>query len=113
MAPLLITDLGLISYSDAYALQQRLAAARKANAIEDVLLLCEHPPVITLGRNGKRENLSPPKMFYAKKMSNFTKPTAVETSPTTAPVRLSAILFLIFRASSETSTGMSAPSKKS
>ena len=57
MNPLLITDLGLISYAEAYALQQRLAAARKAGAIEDVLLLCEHPPVITLGRNAKRENL--------------------------------------------------------
>ena len=57
MNPLLITDLGLITYSDAYALQQRVAAARKAGAIEDVLLLCEHPHVITLGRNAKRENL--------------------------------------------------------
>jgi lipoyl(octanoyl) transferase len=57
MNPLLITDLGLISYTEAYALQQRLAAARKAGALEDVLLLCEHPHVITLGRNAKRENL--------------------------------------------------------
>ncbi len=57
MNSLLITDLGLISYSEAYALQQRLAAARKAEAMEDVLLLCEHPHVITLGRNAKRENL--------------------------------------------------------
>jgi len=57
MNPLLITDLSLISYTDAYALQQRLAAARKAGALEDVLLLCEHPHVITLGRNAKRENL--------------------------------------------------------
>jgi len=38
-------------------LQKRVVAARKAGAIEDVLLLCEHPHVITLGRNGKRENL--------------------------------------------------------
>jgi lipoyl(octanoyl) transferase len=57
MPTLLITDLGHISYTEAYALQQRLAAARKAEAIEDVLLLCEHPHVITLGRNAKRENL--------------------------------------------------------
>ncbi len=53
----LIVDLGLISYTDGYALQQRVVAARKAGAIEDVLLLCEHPHVITLGRNGKRANL--------------------------------------------------------
>jgi lipoyl(octanoyl) transferase len=57
MPNLLITDLGLISYTDAYALQQRLVAARKTNAIEDVLLLCEHPHVITLGRNANRNNL--------------------------------------------------------
>jgi lipoyl(octanoyl) transferase len=53
----LIVELGLIGYSDAWALQKRLVAARKANAVEDVLLLCEHPHVITLGRNGKREHL--------------------------------------------------------
>jgi lipoyl(octanoyl) transferase len=53
----LIVELGLIGYGDAWALQKRLVAARKANAIEDVLLLCEHPHVITLGRNGKREHL--------------------------------------------------------
>jgi lipoyl(octanoyl) transferase len=53
----LIVDLGLIGYAEAYALQKRLVAARKADAIEDVLLLCEHKPVITQGRNGKRENL--------------------------------------------------------
>ena len=57
MNPLLITDLGLISYTEAFALQQRLVAARKAGAIEDVLLFCEHPQVITLGRNANRENL--------------------------------------------------------
>ena len=57
MPDLLTTDLGLISYSDAYALQQRLVSTRKADAIDDVLLLCEHPHVITLGRNANRSNL--------------------------------------------------------
>ena len=52
-----IIDLGLIGYAEAYALQKRIVAARKADAIEDVLLLCEHPHVITQGRNGKREHL--------------------------------------------------------
>lgn len=50
-------DLGLIGYAEAYALQKRIVAARKADAVEDVLLLCEHPHVITQGRNGKREHL--------------------------------------------------------
>src|SRR3984957_9396586 len=52
-----IADVGLIGYAEACELQKRLVAARKNGAIEDVLLLCEHPHVITLGRNGKREHL--------------------------------------------------------
>jgi lipoyl(octanoyl) transferase len=50
-------DLGLTSYGKALELQHHCVAARKASLIPDVLLLCEHPHVITLGRNGKRENL--------------------------------------------------------
>jgi len=52
-----IVDLGMIGYAEAYALQKRLVAARKADAVGDVLLLCQHLPVITQGRNGKREHL--------------------------------------------------------
>src|SRR5215472_1467574 len=47
----------MIAYPEAYALQKRIVAARKADAIEDVLLFCAHPHVITQGRNGKREHL--------------------------------------------------------
>lgn len=50
-------DLGLIPYAEAYALQKRIVAARKLGAMLDVLLFCEHPHVITQGRNGKREHL--------------------------------------------------------
>lgn len=52
-----VADLGLIAYEPAFDLQRRLVAARKTDLIPDVLLLCEHPHVITLGRNGHRENL--------------------------------------------------------
>jgi lipoyl(octanoyl) transferase len=52
-----VVDLGLIAYKPAFELQLRLVAARKANLIPGVLLLCEHPHVITLGRNGHPENL--------------------------------------------------------
>lgn len=41
---------GRIGYGEAHALQERLVAARQAKAIEDTLLLLEHPPVFTLGR---------------------------------------------------------------
>src|SRR5713226_3014595 len=52
-----IVDLGLIAYAEAWELQKRVVAARKAGAIEDVLLFCEHPHVSTLGRSGNRANL--------------------------------------------------------
>jgi lipoate-protein ligase B len=52
-----LVDLGLMPYALACEWQSRLVEARKADAIPDVLLLCEHPHVITLGRNGKREHL--------------------------------------------------------
>ncbi len=52
-----IIDLGLIAYAEAWELQKRVVAARKAGVIGDVLLFCEHPHVITLGRSGNRANL--------------------------------------------------------
>jgi lipoyl(octanoyl) transferase len=53
----LVVHLGLVEYGAAWELQRRLMAARKAGAVPDVLLLCQHPHVITLGRNGRLENL--------------------------------------------------------
>jgi lipoyl(octanoyl) transferase len=50
-------DLGRIAYGEAVALQQRLVASRKIATAPDLLLFCEHPHVITLGRNGKSEHL--------------------------------------------------------
>ena len=47
--PLEVRRLGRVSYADALALQQRLVEERKAGSIPDVLLLLEHPHVITLG----------------------------------------------------------------
>jgi len=57
MAECLVVDLGRIPYGEAWELQRRLVAARKARRVPDMVLLCEHSPVITLGRNGKREHL--------------------------------------------------------
>jgi len=51
-------DLGLIDYSEAWALQQKLVAARVENQIDhDILLFLEHPAVFTLGRRGGLDNL--------------------------------------------------------
>jgi len=60
MKELLLIDLGLVEYGAAWELQRRVVAARKAGAVPDVLLLCEHPHVITLGRSGKSSNLRAP-----------------------------------------------------
>jgi len=71
MATCLIVDLGFIGYADAFELQKRIVAARKADAIGDVLLLCEHPHVITLGRSGRRENLLASERVLAQKGVEF------------------------------------------
>ena len=52
-----VGDLGLIPYGPSSDLQRRLVKARQRQTIPDVLLLCEHPHVITLGRNGRRDHL--------------------------------------------------------
>ena len=52
-----VVDLGMIAFAAAWELQKRVVAARKAGAIEDVVLFCEHPHVITQGRSGNRANL--------------------------------------------------------
>jgi len=58
-APGWLLDLrsGLVPYADAWSLQRDLVRARQAGAVPDVLLLLEHPPVVTLGRSGKAQNL--------------------------------------------------------
>jgi len=52
-----LVNLGLVPYALSLELQSRVVAARKAGAVPDVVLLCEHPHVITQGRNGRREHL--------------------------------------------------------
>ena len=52
-----VVQLGRVSYADGLRLQQRLVGLRKNNDVGDVLLLLEHTPVITLGRNAKRANV--------------------------------------------------------
>ena len=52
-----LLQLGRVSYAEGLDIQARVIAARKAGAIGDTLLLLEHPPVITLGRNSSRSNV--------------------------------------------------------
>jgi len=44
-------------YAPALELQRRLARLRHLGRIDDILLIAEHPPTVTLGRFGKTENL--------------------------------------------------------
>ena len=52
-----LIQLGTIDYATGLRLQQQLVALRKDDKIGDVLLLLEHSPVITLGRNAKAANV--------------------------------------------------------
>ena len=49
--------LGRVPYGDAWALQRHLALARARGGIDDVVLLVEHPPVYTMGRNGSSDHV--------------------------------------------------------
>ncbi len=59
--------LGMISYENALALQNNLAKARGAGQIADTLLLLQHPPVITIGRSGKLQNVLVPETTLQEK----------------------------------------------
>lgn len=54
---MIVRRLGRVEYEDGLALMQALARKRERGEGEDVLLLLEHPPVLTLGRAAKRENV--------------------------------------------------------
>jgi lipoyl(octanoyl) transferase len=52
-----LVQLGTVDYATGLRLQQQLVGLRKEEKIGDVLLLLEHSPVITLGRNAKTANV--------------------------------------------------------
>jgi lipoate-protein ligase B len=53
----LVVDLGRIAYGECLEIQRRLVPLRGAGRVPDLLLLCEHPPVVTIGRSGGREHV--------------------------------------------------------
>ena len=58
MPELLVCDLGTMAYAEALGLQRAVARARISGELdEDLLLLVEHPPVVTLGRSFKERHL--------------------------------------------------------
>lgn len=54
-----------MAYPDAWALQRELVTARQAGRIRDVVLIVEHPPVITIGRAGRSANILLPRTLLA------------------------------------------------
>ena len=63
---LLVADLGTLPYAAALELQRDVARRRISGEIDqDVLLLVEHPPVVTLGRTAKAANLIASPEFLA------------------------------------------------
>jgi len=67
-----LVQLGTIDYATGLRLQEKLVALRKEARIGDVLLLLEHTPVITLGRNAKADNVvAPPKLLSQRGVQLF------------------------------------------
>ena len=50
--PLEVRRLGTVSYAEALAIQRALVEERRADRVPDLLILLQHPPVITLGVKG-------------------------------------------------------------
>ena len=53
-----IQDWGLIDYQIAWDKQKELVQDIQENRNRSILVLCEHPSVITIGRNGRENNLN-------------------------------------------------------
>jgi lipoyl(octanoyl) transferase len=67
-----VVQLGRVDYATGLKLQRRLVALRKENQIGDVLLLLEHTPVITLGRNAEAANvLASPELLNQRGVELF------------------------------------------
>src|SRR5829696_4339554 len=73
MPQLLVSHLGTMAYADALAFQRAVARARISGEVgEDVLLLVEHPPVVTLGRSSKERHLTAsPELLAARGVELF------------------------------------------
>ena len=73
MRELLAIDLGTLPYGEALELQRSAARGRISGEIaEDVLLLVEHPPVVTMGRTAKTEHLvSSPRVLASRGVEYF------------------------------------------
>ncbi len=72
-ASMWVCHLGLMPYLEALDLQRRLAALRFEGRIDDILLLLQHPPTVTLGRFAKEENLLCPEAELRQRKIAFCR----------------------------------------
>lgn len=62
-----VLNLGLVGYDKAYDLQRKLHNFRRMGRIDDILILLEHEPVVTIGRRGKKDNILVSEKFLQSK----------------------------------------------
>jgi lipoic acid synthetase len=73
MLPGLLLIQNLVPYERAWTLQQRWVAAKQKMDLPDLLILLEHPPIITLGRWGKEDHLKAPRDVLDKEGINVVR----------------------------------------
>src|SRR5687768_6585494 len=67
-----VVSAGRVPYGEALELQREIAAARIAGTVpHDVLLLVEHPPVVTVGRSARSQNMRCTPAFLASRGVEF------------------------------------------
>jgi lipoyl(octanoyl) transferase len=66
----LFCHLGTVDYAEAHRLQRELQTKRIAGEVDDIVLLLEHPPVLTLGRSAKEQHIiAAPEVLAARGIS--------------------------------------------
>lgn len=62
-----ILNLGKCEYEEALEIQYKLSELRAEGKVDDTLILVEHPPVITVGKNSDGNNVVLPDEFFEKR----------------------------------------------
>jgi len=57
------TEIGLVSHADIDVMMRKMQAKRIDDEIEDTILICEHPEIVTVGPRAKNDGILPPKGF--------------------------------------------------
>lgn len=66
---MLFCRLGTIDYAEAHRLQKELQGKRIQGELGDIVLLLEHPPVLTMGRSAKAQHvLAAPELLEAREI---------------------------------------------